>query len=651
MPNVGRPSRDCHLCRKRRVKCDLTKPRCVRCGKYGVVCPGYRPAAGLVFHNANMASLGGEAVCSASSSSSSSPLPPALEPTATPASTARRPKRDPSLGLPASPSSTPQRPQYHWLPPLTTPLSESRSAHAVPLLISLYSSRAAPAAPARQRLHRAGPTPTTGPPPPPHQSLPSTSSAQPSAAYYDVLLALLHRRGSEPLQLAVEAQADAYLRNQSNDSFALRPCSESTVAATRSYGKALQALNRALQDPKERIRDGTLIAALLLSSHENITASSTVLRPADSACDSGAPAWFVHARGVASMLSERGVGRFDTSAERLIFWIAMATSSTSYILANQPMPPQSQAWLDAISIHATTAQDKQPLAISRYTYHALVIISRIHTILCALNASASASKTSGTPPTPRLPRRTTLDLAAVWELLDGARELDAALHEALTKDLQEEEQPHPFSSSEIQLHYWAVGKTAVIKLHHHLVLLINAVDDDAAESNGEAGDSKDAKDSNNDKSEDGEHDNATQPRGLQSLWNQRAASLRAIRSCGDAILHVTSELFRAMPDGKTLVPVVATSSTDMEGCHNDNNKHTARQPIAVCWAHTIRLLASISLVAQLPSMAADQRLAAAEAMQVLATRFRIRQAAMQRHQLPMLANYTAQREDTVAGMM
>ncbi|OAA73914.1 C6 zinc finger domain protein [Cordyceps fumosorosea ARSEF 2679] len=39
---VGVPrSTGCHLCRKRRVKCDEVKPACGNCAKYGAECPGY----------------------------------------------------------------------------------------------------------------------------------------------------------------------------------------------------------------------------------------------------------------------------------------------------------------------------------------------------------------------------------------------------------------------------------------------------------------------------------------------------------------------------------------------------------------------------------------------------------------------------------
>lgn len=44
MVNTGHPSRACKLCRARRIKCDETKPTCLKCAKAKRVCPGYRDA-------------------------------------------------------------------------------------------------------------------------------------------------------------------------------------------------------------------------------------------------------------------------------------------------------------------------------------------------------------------------------------------------------------------------------------------------------------------------------------------------------------------------------------------------------------------------------------------------------------------------------
>ncbi|KAJ9208907.1 transcriptional regulator family: Fungal Specific TF [Paecilomyces variotii] len=40
----GRPSTGCHLCRRRKIKCDEARPTCRNCAVHGAQCPGYREA-------------------------------------------------------------------------------------------------------------------------------------------------------------------------------------------------------------------------------------------------------------------------------------------------------------------------------------------------------------------------------------------------------------------------------------------------------------------------------------------------------------------------------------------------------------------------------------------------------------------------------
>lgn len=42
MVNTGKPSGGCNLCRARRIKCDETKPACLKCMRAKRQCPGYR---------------------------------------------------------------------------------------------------------------------------------------------------------------------------------------------------------------------------------------------------------------------------------------------------------------------------------------------------------------------------------------------------------------------------------------------------------------------------------------------------------------------------------------------------------------------------------------------------------------------------------
>ncbi|KAL3424404.1 White-opaque regulator 1-like protein 1 [Phlyctema vagabunda] len=51
MVNIGRPSRGCTVCRKRKIKCDEASPGCSYCFKKQIVCPGYQDAFDLAFRD------------------------------------------------------------------------------------------------------------------------------------------------------------------------------------------------------------------------------------------------------------------------------------------------------------------------------------------------------------------------------------------------------------------------------------------------------------------------------------------------------------------------------------------------------------------------------------------------------------------------
>lgn len=47
MVNTGKPSGACGVCRERRIKCDETKPSCLKCTRSGRACSGYCPGLKL----------------------------------------------------------------------------------------------------------------------------------------------------------------------------------------------------------------------------------------------------------------------------------------------------------------------------------------------------------------------------------------------------------------------------------------------------------------------------------------------------------------------------------------------------------------------------------------------------------------------------
>ncbi|KAK1585094.1 uncharacterized protein LY79DRAFT_519565 [Colletotrichum navitas] len=133
MPNIGKPSPNCHLCRQRRVKCDLARPQCQRCVKYGVQCPGYRDDDELRFRHTDSATFGDRRRRKQQQTHPVS-SPPALEAVAF------------ASGSPASPASSQQSDASRYQSAGTPPLPLLRSVHqhwtaeAIPLVISFYPS-------------------------------------------------------------------------------------------------------------------------------------------------------------------------------------------------------------------------------------------------------------------------------------------------------------------------------------------------------------------------------------------------------------------------------------------------------------------------------------------------------------------------------
>ncbi|KAK8924926.1 hypothetical protein VCV18_005352 [Metarhizium anisopliae] len=168
MPNTGRPSQDCHLCRQRRVKiasnaapsinttltayntaadplsqCDLGRPGCQRCVKYGVECPGYRDQHDLVFRNANPSTVKKRrkraAAKEGGQDDSKSPSPAGTR-SSTPASlvsngeaTFTFDSKTELLPLPGDTVST-------ALTSISRPLTEHWTNHSVPIILNVYST-------------------------------------------------------------------------------------------------------------------------------------------------------------------------------------------------------------------------------------------------------------------------------------------------------------------------------------------------------------------------------------------------------------------------------------------------------------------------------------------------------------------------------
>ncbi|KAM0253058.1 hypothetical protein ACHAQJ_007434 [Trichoderma viride] len=138
MPNTGKPSRDCHLCRRRRVKCDLARPACQRCIKYGTECPGYRDQQELVFRNADPTAVKKRkkrSLQSPDSSESSSVISETDYPTPDPTPNHRDFALTPSTDVVLASGAN-----CNALAPLTRPLFPHWTSHSVPIILNVYSN-------------------------------------------------------------------------------------------------------------------------------------------------------------------------------------------------------------------------------------------------------------------------------------------------------------------------------------------------------------------------------------------------------------------------------------------------------------------------------------------------------------------------------
>ena len=242
MPNTGKPSGGCHACRRMKVRCDETRPGCQRCARARRVCPGYRSPTDGRFRSMNeQAQQPGE-----SSSRSSSRR--------------RRGARDAAAEDSGSNRATPP---IHSSSALVTALSYTTSAAMIP------------AAAFESGLE--SPRPTT--------DWEATALARffvdyvilendpdaglgQNAGFYHFLQEMYEEQNlaagrgqAVHLVTATRAVACAAFANRTN-------ATALTMQARRYYGRALAAVQVALNDPIEALRDESLTAVTLLSLYE-----------------------------------------------------------------------------------------------------------------------------------------------------------------------------------------------------------------------------------------------------------------------------------------------------------------------------------------------------------------------------------------------
>ncbi|KAL6906723.1 hypothetical protein GGI43DRAFT_238457 [Trichoderma evansii] len=297
MPNTGRPSRDCHLCRKRRVKCDLARPACQRCIKYGAECPGYRDQQELVFRNADPAAV--------RKRKKRTPHSPGVTESSSSASDSGYPTPDlSSNGDFMFTSSTDvvlaNGSNCNAVAPLTRPVFQHWTSHSVPILLNVYSS----------------------------------------LDFIQDIYSGYHKDG--PLVWAAHLFSRTYVTNLRYPTAITRDAHTETQRELGAYlGKTLNSVNAALNTPEGAFRDDVLATIWLLSNYELLIGSlsrTETLSP-----------WHLHARGLYSILKVRGVAPLYTAKGRMAFWPAYSMVQVQSLINNTECPPESQEWFEVIA--------------------------------------------------------------------------------------------------------------------------------------------------------------------------------------------------------------------------------------------------------------------------------------------------------------
>ncbi|CAM1507114.1 Fc.00g067550.m01.CDS01 [Cosmosporella sp. VM-42] len=353
MPNTGKPSKDCHLCRSRRVKCDLGRPACQRCIKYGAECPGYRTEQDLVFRNSNPTTVkkrkkrtqqasreASEALTFQSSSSSSSgSSPPTIE-ISTPSIFF---DDDFDKGIVLSDSGELVT-MDGFDPPLMLPqsLHEHWTAHSIPIILNVYST-------------------------------------------LDFVQSMYRKNiNNGPLVWAAHLFSRTYVVNLRYPTALCNASVKETERELGGYlGKTLSAVSEALKTPDGAMRDDVLATVWILANYELLLGSITRMEPMSP--------WHLHSRGLYSMLKTRGTAPLYTEAGRQAFWPAYNLVQVQSLLTNTECPPESDEWLGILK-DFQGPQDGLGLNVCIFITKVCHVQARILTILRGRNFAAASAE-------------------------------------------------------------------------------------------------------------------------------------------------------------------------------------------------------------------------------------------------------------------
>ncbi|KAJ6779558.1 hypothetical protein PWT90_10530 [Aphanocladium album] len=346
MPNTGKPSLDCHLCRQRRVKCDLAKPACRRCIKYGAVCPGYRDQQELVFRNVNPTTIksrkkrkvggGGSTTAGGGGGTSGNASPAAQDGDVEDVADENtdvsalvtcpgfvRGRAAPAADSIGSVILRGHRVTEHW------------TAQSVPLLLDVYSAM-------------------------------------------DFLCNVYRTQNrSGPLLWSAHIFTRTYIMNVRYPTQVDDGARAETERELAMYmGKTLRAVNRALGQPGGAGRDDILATVWILANYEVLAGTLGRQQPVNT--------WQLHAKGLYSMLKARGSGMLYTSEGRTAFWPAFNIVQLQALIVNVACPAETDEWLGICGRHLFEGEELT-LRIAEYIARVCEVQHGVMRHLCAVD--------------------------------------------------------------------------------------------------------------------------------------------------------------------------------------------------------------------------------------------------------------------------
>ncbi|KAK7540456.1 uncharacterized protein J3D65DRAFT_236029 [Phyllosticta citribraziliensis] len=288
MVYCGKPSKGCHTCRQRKIRCDQQPDGCSQCAKSKRTCPGYRSQLDVMFRNESTR-IEKKVKARAKVSRSTVPSQSGSPNSAITSETA-----------PGSPNTSPASTEVALVQPSFV---VSPAPNVDELATGYFTSN---------HCSHVFFGPNTG--------VFSAKLADPWIT--DITPALLYCMKAVGLSGLSRLHHDPRMLNR----------------AWGQYAEAIRMTNEALASPTEALKDGTLLSVIILGVFESSNGRTR----------QSLDAWAAHISGAAALLSLRGRRQVTTAVGRRMFFQVTSSMLINCIQKDIPFPKEVQALMDSM---------------------------------------------------------------------------------------------------------------------------------------------------------------------------------------------------------------------------------------------------------------------------------------------------------------